>query len=386
MTEISKNKFVQSELDKDYKQCSISVMDNIADPNITFDDKGISNYYYEKLANKEFQVFTGEMGASKINEMLLKVKNAGKGNQYDCIIGVSGGVDSTYLAYCIKKWELRPLVVHFDNGWNSEIANKNIENLINKLGFDLYTLVVDWTEFQDLQVAYFKAGVIDIECITDHAIIATMYKLALKNNIKYVLSGDNFTTESTLPSAWVWSKTDHINIQSIHSKFGTVKLKSYPFFDFYLKKAVKFRNIETFSPLNFMDYKKQEVKETIIKELNWQDYGGKHYESVFTKFYQGYILPTKFKVDKRKAHLSDLIFSNQITKQEALNELKNNPISESTFQNEKEYVLKKLSLDTKWFEEWLTLPGTPHTNFETEKSIWAKNRITKLIGKIVKRY
>jgi N-acetyl sugar amidotransferase len=376
---------IKSIHDPNYKQCKISVMDNIADPLITFDEKGISNYYYEYLTNCKENVYVTENGFTLLNNIIDEIKAKGKGKIYDCIIGVSGGVDSTYLAYCVKKWNLRPLVVHFDNGWNSEIANKNIENIINKLGFDLYTIVVDWNEFRDLQLSYIKAGVIDIEALTDHAIIATMNKLAIKNNVHYILSGSNCVTESTLPKSWIWSKTDHTNIQSIHKNYGTVKLETYPFFDFYLKKKVAFHNIKTFAPLNYIDYNKQTVKDVITKELGWMDYGGKHYESIFTKFYQGYILPKKFYIDKRKAHLSDLIFGNQITKEEALLELQNNPVSENFVKVEKEYVLKKLGLSEEWFNEWIKIEGQPHSNFEVEDSVWNANFLTKKIGKMLKR-
>lgn len=357
--------------DKDYKQCSISVMDNIADPDITFDSNGISNYFYE-YQQKEKNVYKGEEGQKKLQGIVEKIKEAGKGKKYDCITGVSGGVDSTYVALQIKKLGLNPLIVHFDNGWNSELAVKNIENIINRLGFDLYTLVVDWNEFKDIQLSFIKASVVDIETITDHAIIATLYKLAVEKNIKYVISGTNIVTEATLPVYWIFNKADHINIIDIHKKFGTVKLKTFPFFNTRLKKHVELRGIERVDILNYMPYIKSQVKNTIMEELGWRDYGGKHYESIFTRFYQGYILPVKFHIDKRKAHLSNLIFSGQITKAEALNELEQPIYDLEQLKIDKEFVLKKLEFSENQFEGLMRKPRMEHTDFATEKSFYER--------------
>jgi len=357
--------------DKGYKQCSISVMDNIADPNITFDTKGICNYYYE-YQQKEKDVYKDEEGQKRLQGIVEKIKEAGKGKKYDCITGVSGGVDSTYVALQIKKLGLNPLIVHFDNGWNSELAVKNIENITNRLGFDLYTLVVDWNEFKDLQLSFIKASVVDIETITDHAIIATLYKLAVEKNIKYVISGANIVTEATLPGYWIFNKTDHINIIDIHKKFGAVKLKTFPFFNTRLKKQVELKNIERVDILNNMPYIKSQVKNTIIEELGWRDYGGKHYESIFTRFYQGYILPVKFHIDKRKAHLSNLIFSGQITKAVALQELEQPIYNHEQLKVDKEFVLKKLELSESQFEALLKKPRMEHTDFAIEKSFYQR--------------
>ncbi len=356
--------------DKNYKQCSISVMDNIADPNISFDEKGICNYYYEYLEKEKNSVYKGEAGKEKLDAIVTKIKETGKGKKYDCITGVSGGVDSTYLALQAKKMGLNPLIVHFDNGWNSELAVKNIENIIGRLGFDLYTLVVDWHEFKDIQLAFIKASVVDIETVTDHAIIATLYKLAIVNNIKYVLSGANVVTEAVLPSYWIYNKIDHINIIDIHKNYGSVPLKTYPLYNRKLKKTVELKSIESITPLDYMPYIKADVKNSITEELGWRDYGGKHYESVFTRFYQGYILPNKFHIDKRKAHLSNLIFSGQITKQHALAELQQPIYNENQMKIDKEFVLKKLELSDGEFNELMKRPRKEHTDFKTERSIY----------------
>jgi N-acetyl sugar amidotransferase len=356
---------------RDYRQCSISVMDTISDPNIKFDEKGICNYYYEYLDLEKENVFKGKEGESKLKSIIEKIKSSGRGQKYDCITGVSGGVDSTYLTYMAKKLGLNPLVVHFDNGWNSEMAVKNIENIISKLGFDLYTLVVDWEEFKDLQLAYLKAGVVDIEVLTDHAIVATLFKLAAKNNIKYILSGNNVVTEATLPSHWIYNKTDSVNIKSIHSRYGKVKLKTYPFFGRRERKLyIEAKGMEIIPLLNYLPYNKKEVKEKIAKELNWRDYGGKHYESVFTRFYQGYILPVKFGIDKRKAHLSNLIFSGQISKEEALDELKKPIYDPNQLESDYEFVLKKFELTESEMGEIIDSPRREHNEFEIEKNFF----------------
>lgn len=370
---------VNSVQDKGYQQCSLSVMDNIADPRITFDEKGICNYYYQYKAAEQQDVFKGEAGDRRLAEIVEKIKASGKGKPYDCITGVSGGVDSTYLALQAKKLGLRPLIVHFDNGWNSELSVMNIENIVTRLGFDLHTLVVDWNEFKDIQLAYLKASVVDIEAITDHAIIGTLYTLAVKHGIKYILSGSNIVTEFVLPSYWIWSKTDHVNIRAIHKQFGTVPLKTFPFFSKRLKHYyVRAKGIETVSLLNFMPYEKAVVKKVITDELGWRDYGGKHYESVFTRFYQGYILPTKYHIDKRKAHLSTLIFSGQLTKEEALEELKKPIYEPEQLRTDYEFVLKKFNLSDAEFKAILSVPRKEHTDYAHEKNnIWDNYPILK---------
>jgi N-acetyl sugar amidotransferase len=354
------------------------VLDNIADPDITFDENGISNYYYEYQQLKSKYLFTGEEGQIKLEHLIDKIKTEGKDKQYDCITGISGGVDSTYLVYLLKQWGLRPLIVHFDNGWNSEISVRNINNIIKHTGFDLYTLVVNWNEFRDLQLSYIKASVVDIEVPTDHAIGGTLNKLAVKYNIRYILSGNNIVTEAILPSTWIYNKNDYVNLLNIHKRFGTVPLKTYPVYGLkeqYL--AGKVKKIETVKPLNFIEYNKAEAKETIKKELEWTDYGGKHYESVFTKFYQAYILPQKFHIDKRKAHLSTLIFSGQVTKDEALKELAQllyNPIE---LERDIEYVIKKFGLTREQFDAYMRQPRVDHAAYGQIKSLTENNFILR---------
>jgi len=269
-----------------------------------------------------------------------------------------------------KQLGLRPLAVHFDNGWNSELAVMNIENIITRLGFDLFTYVIDWNEFRDIQIAYLKASVVDIEAITDHAIFATLYRLAGEKKIKYILSGTNVQTENTLPKSWIFNKHDHINIQSIHKAYGTLPLKTFPFSNAKVKRYYQqVMGVRSVSVINYVDYNKKKIKELIQRELGWRDYGGKHYESVWTRFYQGYILPGKFKIDKRKAHLSDLIFGGQITKEEALEELSKPIYDPAQFKIDYDFVLKKLGLTEEEFNAIMQAPPRSHYDFDYEKPI-----------------
>jgi N-acetyl sugar amidotransferase len=358
---------VYSKDDPNYRQCTVTVMDNIADPDITFDEKGICNYYYDYLQAEKESVFKGEAGEKKLNELVTRIKADGKNKRYDCLIGLSGGVDSTYVAWLTKQLGLRPLAVHLDNGWNSELAVQNVENIVTKLGIDLYTLVVNWQEFRDIQLSYLKASVVDIEVVSDHAIFATMYKLAKEKNIGYILSGTNVVTEHIMPSSWLYKKMDFRNLKDIHAHYGKINLKTYPTFDFakyvYYSAVLKLVPV---SVLNYVPYNKKEVKEIIKKELGWRDYGGKHYESLFTKFYQAYILPEKFKIDKRKAHLSTLICSGQLTRNEALEELEQPLYNEKDLALDKEYVIKKLGLTAAGFEAIMKVPVHKHTDFKTD--------------------
>lgn len=352
--------------DPQYRQCSITVMDNIADNDITFDENGVCNYYFD-YKEAEKSLLTGAIGEAKLQQLASAIKEKGNGKKYDCLIGLSGGVDSTYVAHLVKKLGLRPLAVHLDNGWNSELAVKNIENIVSKLEIDLYTLVVNWQEFKDIQLSYLKASVVDIEVVSDHAIFATMYKLAKQHKIGYIISGTNIVTEHIMPPSWLYKKMDFANLNDIHNRYGSVKIKTYPYFDF--KKHLYYSTVLRLTPisiLNFIPYNKKEVKEFIAKELDWRDYGGKHYESMFTKFYQAYILPEKFKIDKRKAHLSTLICSGQLTKKEALQELELPLYKPEELKQDTEYVLKKFGLTASEFDSIMMATPRKHEEFRSD--------------------
>jgi N-acetyl sugar amidotransferase len=346
--------------------------------NITFNSVGLCNYCEQY---DHFMKSLGTINQKKawLDEKISEIKKRGSGKDHDCILGVSGGVDSTYLAYWCKQQNLKPLVVHFDNGWNSEQATSNIQNICTVLNLQLYTIVVDWEEFKDLQLAYLRAGVIDIEALTDHAIYATILKIAKKNKIKYALSGFNDSTEGIMPRGWAFDKRDWNNIKDIYKKFGSgKKLKTYPHVNFYTKLYYYwFLKIETIKVLNYIDYNKDEAQQIIKEKLNWKELGGKHFESLFTKFYQVYILPKKFHIDKRLAHLSNLICSKQITKEQALKEYALPLYDESKMLQEKEYVIKKFGLTSREFELIMAEEPRKHKSFKTETKLW--ERYFKLI-------
>jgi N-acetyl sugar amidotransferase len=352
-----------------YQICSRCVVDNDApNTNLVLDAEGVCNncHAYDNYAKKVF--LSPQEQQVALEKTLQTIKKAGEGKEYDCILGISGGVDSTYLAYMAKQWGLRPLAVHFDNGWNSELAVSNIHNIVEKLGYDLHTYVIDWEEFKDLQLAYLKASVIDIEVPTDQFIYATLHEVAFKNNIKYILDGNNIATEFP-GGAWKWSfsKLDMVNLQNIHKKFGTIPLKKFPrlgFYERYFYQAIY--GLKSVPLLNYIPYNKKDVIRTISQELGWRDYGGKHYESIFTRFYQGYILPKKFGVDKRKIHLSNLIWSGQMTREEALKELEKPTYPLAMQKEDRAYVIKKFGLSEQEFEDIMQKPVVPHEFYGTE--------------------
>lgn len=379
---IESNNIPERFIPANYRRCTKTVMDNISDPDITFDEKGICNYYYEYFQHIPKEVSDPAFGGAELKKIVAEIKNTGKGKKYDCIIGVSGGVDSTYVALKVKELGLRPLVVHFDNGWNSEIAVKNIENITHTLGFDLYTHVFEWEEFKDIQLAFFKAHVIDIEAITDIAIRGVLNMLALKYDIKYIISGNNYRTESILPHSWTYK--DYLNIVDIHKKFGTRSIRLFPFYDNLLKKLkMKFSGCKIICLLDYIDYNKTIAKQQIAKELHWQDYGGKHYESIFTRFYQGYILPQKFGIDKRKAHLTNLICSGEITRKHALLELEKPMYAIEQLRTDYPFVIKKLGFTESGFDEYLNTPGQSHHNFDTQDKYWERNKLKKSLKNLL---
>jgi N-acetyl sugar amidotransferase len=334
-------------------------------PHTFFDENGICNHckdyervLYGKRASKNV--------AQELDKIVDKIKKRGKRKDYDCILGVSGGVDSSYAAYQAKKLGLRPLAVHFDNGWNTELSVKNIENIVKKLGFPLYTYVVDWEEFKDLQLAFLKSSVPNIEIATDHGIAGSLYLVASKFKVNYIITGGNFVTEGILPSSFGHNNKDFRNLKDIHKRFGRVKLRTYPilsilrYFRYTLIKQIKKVRI-----LDYIEYNRAEAKDILINKLDWKDYGGKHYESFFTKFFQAYILPTKFNLDKRRPHLSTLILSGQITRAEALKQLALPLYTKEQLDEDIAFFIKKLGLTQKEYGEIMSSAPKKHTDYAT---------------------
>ena len=353
-----------------YRQCSVSVLDTIDDPSMRFDAAGRSHYFHQYHRDYAEHVREGEEGRKQLARMVDRIVSGGKGKSYDCVIGLSGGVDSTYLASLAVRLGLRPLAVHFDNGWNSETSVRNVENTVNRLGLDLHTVVVEWSEFRDLQLAYLRASVVDVEVPTDHAIAASLHRLAVKHGVRFMLSGSNVVTESVLPPHWIFNKLDHVNLLDINRTFGSGTLRTYPLFGTFEKKtAVDLLGIRSVSLLNLVDYKYEEAKAAITRELDWRDYGGKHHESIFTRFYQCCILPAKFGIDKRKAHLSNLIFSGQLDRSAALDLLLEPPCSAEVMASDREFVLKKLGLGDVEFDRMMAATPRSHEEFKTEVAL-----------------
>lgn len=348
-----------------YKICSRCIMDT-SDPDISFDENGYCNHCNTAIANLNKYPFTltDNQKSDKLNEIISKIKNQGKNKKYDCIIGISGGVDSTYLAYLTKTWGLRPLAIHLDNGWNSELAVQNIHNTLKKLNIDLYTVVLDWEEFRDIQLSFLKASVPDLEIPTDHAILATLFDVAEKYNIKYILNGSNYRTESILPRTWSNGHFDWGYIKYIQNKYGTRKIKKFP----HINPATMgyryfIKNINCINILNYIDYQKEKAINILETELNWKNYKTKHGESTYTFFIQSYILPTKFNYDKRRAHLSSLICSEQINRNNALEKITESIYTEQEIKYLKELVCDKLNITSDYFDELLKLPNKTYFDF-----------------------
>lgn len=348
------------------------------DPEIVFDAEGVCNHCHKYDVELPKRVFQGQIASEKLTEIVNKIKKSGKGKEYDCIIGVSGGVDSTYVAYLTKELGLRALAIHFDNGWNSELAVSNIEKVLDKLEIDLFTYVIDWEEFKDLQLSFLKASTPDGEIPTDHAINALLFREASKRGVKYIINGMNFATESMAVRMWAYGHSDWKYIKAVHKIFGTASLKKYPHYSFFnLFYWTFIKRIKVVSILNYVDFDKNKVMELIQEKLNWVYYGGKHYESVYTRFFQGYILPTKFNIDKRIGHLSDLIRSGQLSRKNALTEL-SVPAYDIQMKNiDLDFVMKKLDFDKISFEKlmnqkpknFMAYPNSASTIIKIKKGV-----------------
>ena len=349
----------------DERYCTRCVMGS-RDSDIVFDSDGICNYCKALLVRLEKETYY-KSGSEKLNQLVSNIKKAGEGKEYDCVIGLSGGVDSSYVAYLVKKHGLRPLAIHLDNGWNSELAVQNIQEILSRLNIDLYTHVIDWNEFKDLQLSFIRANVPNIEIATDHAINAILQQMACKFGVRYILTGSNIRGEGIYPKAWGWNYLDLKHIKAIHKQYGSVKLTSYPtlsLFQFFVNVAV--RKIRTIPILNYVEYSKSEAKKVLEAELGWRPYGGKHFESIWTRFYQGYIMTRKFGVDKRQAHFSSLVMVGDMNRSDALDELEVDPYEGNDLASDVEYVVKKFDLTEDEFERIMTSEAVPHRHYPND--------------------
>ena len=352
-----------------YQICTRCIMDT-SDPEIHFDENGVCSHCkrYDEMAKRE--TYYDETGQQKLKKIIKKIKKKGRNKRYDCIIGVSGGTDSTFMAYHVKQLSLRPLAVHLDNGWDSELAVNNIENLLKKLSIDLFTKVIEWEEFKDLQLAFLRASTPDSEIPTDHAILAILFQVAANNNIRYIITGQNVVTEGYSVPSWSQGHGDWQYIRNIHKKFGKLKkIDSFPRQGILRTIHYKlFKRIKIIPILNYIPYEKKEAFRLLEKELDWRPYGGKHLESKYTHFFQSYILPRKFRIDKRRIHLSALISSGQMTREEALAEMEKELYSPEQLKKEKEYVLKKFELHEEEFENIMSSPPKSFKDYPSYKN------------------
>ena len=349
-----------------------------SDPEITFDEKGVCNHCYRYDSILDSRVFKGEIAQEKLKKVVSEIKNKGTNKEYDCIIGVSGGVDSTYVAYLTKELGLRPLAIHFDNGWNSELAVNNIEKTLDKLGVDLYTYVIDWDMFSSLQKAFLKGSTPDGEVPTDHAIGSLLFNEANKRGIKFIISGMNFTTESMSVRRWSYGHSDWSFIKDVYRKNGgRESLKGYPHFSFLKLFFITFiKKIKVVSILNYIHYDKEKTMKLLQEKLDWVKYEGKHYESVYTRFYQGYVLPKKFNVDKRIGHCSDLIRAKQMTRDEALTLIKASAYpSEELLIQDMEFMYKKFNYTKEEFSSIMKAPTKTFLDYKNNSKTVDKIKI-----------
>jgi len=358
-------------------------MDN-SDPDIRFNEKGESHYvqYFENVVRPMWM--PDDRGRKVLESTVDRMRKEGKGHDYDCIIGLSGGVDSAYLAYLASSYNLRILAVHVDAGWNSELAVKNIQQIVTHCRIDLYTHVVDWDIMRDLQLAFFKSGVPNQDIPQDHAFFAALYHFARKHRIQWVLHGGNVATEAILPQSWGYNAMDGKHLRDIHKQFGSKPLKKYPvigFFDNYIyyPYIIKMKPARL---LNYVDYNKQKAVELLENEVGFRYYHGKHYESRFTRFFQSHILPYRYGYDKRKAHASSMILSGQMTREEAL-EYVAQPLykDQLSLEADKTFFIKKLGIDEAQYQQYMDQPTRPHADFKNNDALL--RRLARLKQRIV---
>lgn len=357
---------------KPFQICSKCVMDT-TDSAITFDVHGVCDHCRTFDEKVKPNWHTDARGERELQALVERIKAAGRGKEFDCIIGMSGGIDSSYLTYIATELGLRPLVFHVDAGWNSQEAVNNIERLVDKLNLDLYTEVIDWEEMRDLQLAFFKSGVPHIDTPQDHAFFATMYKFAAKHNVKHILTGANFSTECIRnPIEWMYYQSDAIQLKDIHRRFGTRKLVKYPTTSIFRHKIwlPYVKGIRVVRPLNYVPYDKADAMQLLTDKFSWQPYPQKHFESRFTRFYEGYWLPRKFGFDTRKVQFSSLIVTGQMTREEALEKLKSPALDDATVRQEFEYVANKLGISTAELQGYFDAPNKTYKDYRSQQKFY----------------
>ncbi len=374
-----------------YQICTNCVMDT-SDSRIKFDTNGVCDHCNDFYTNVKSSWNVNESSRNELTKIIEKIKIEGKGKEFDCILGLSGGVDSSYMLHiAVKEFGLRPLVFHVDGGWNSELAVHNIQMMVDKLGLDLYTEVINWEEMKDFQLAFFKSGVPHIDIPQDHAFVATLYNFAYKYNIKYILNGGNISTECVRnPMEFLYYGTDMAQIRDIRKKFGTIKMETYPFSSvlrhkFFLRYI---KGVKVIKSLNYMPYIKAEALSLLEKEYGWKPYPQKHFESRFTKFYEGYWLPERFGFDTRRVQFSSLILTGQLKREEALELLKKPSYNSDTIDDEFNYIATKLGISNNELRGYLNMPKKFYWDYKNQEKLFNIGaKILKFFGveKSIKR-
>lgn len=358
-----------------------------SDPEITFDEKGICNHC-RNFKKNIFPKWNNDIKSKlKLQSVVKEIRQSSKDRDYDCILGLSGGIDSSFLALKVKDLGLNPLVVHVDAGWNSELAVSNIEKIVKYCGFELHTHVMNWDEMRDLQQAYLRAGIANQDVPQDHAFFSSIYHFAIKNKINNVLSGGNIATESIFPDAWHNSAMDAINIKSIHKRFGKTPLKYFKtisFFQYYFWYPFV-KKMKVYRLLDLIDYKRDDAISELEEKIGWRSYGNKHGESFFTRFFQSYYLPTRFGYDKRRPHFSSLIVSKQMSREDALRELQTSPFNPTELETNIIYFCKKIGVSRSEFNSFISQPIQDYTNFSNwDKRYMLLKKIQRFVELITK--
>lgn len=375
--------------ERKYQVCTNCVMDT-SDSVIKFDENGVCDHCRNFYSNINPNWHAGESDRARLDAMVTQIKKDGKGKKYDCIIGISGGIDSSYLLYYAKEvLGLRPFVFSVDTGWNLEVANNNITKVVNGLGLEMKTETINWDEMKDLQLAFFKSQVAYQDLPQDHVIFSALYNIAVKNKIKHVLTGGNFSTECIRePLEWVY-QNDIKMIKDIHKKYGSIKLKTLPMTSMFKYKIYYryFKGMKVHRPLDLIDYTKADALDTLTKKFDYEPYANKHFESIFTRFYEGYWLVKKFGFDKRRAHFSSLILTNQLDRKDALSLLANPPYSEEQALKDMQFISKKMDITEPQFIELMNGENKTYKDYRnSSRFIVLGVKITRLLGKEKRQY
>lgn len=367
-----------------YQVCTKCVMD-VSDSQISFDDQGVCDHCHAFEEDVRPHWRPDERGKAEVERTVARIKEEGKGKEFDSILGMSGGLDSSFMLHLmVKEFGLRPLVFHVDGGWNSDIAVSNIQNLVDGLGLDLYTEVINWEEMRDFQLAFFKAGVPHLDIPQDHAFVATLYHFANKHGIKWILNGGNISTECVRnPKEWLYYGTDLAQLRDIQHQFGTRRLKTYPFSSILFHKIYLryIRGVRVFKPLDLLPYSKQMAIETLSNAYGWKAYPQKHFESRFTKFYEGYWLPTRFGYDTRRVQFSSLILTGQMTRADALERLKSPSYDPATIDDDFEYIASKLRISADELRRYHEIPKKTYRDYKNQEWMFDLGaKVLKAVG------